>query len=430
MKKLLGIIAIGLLLSSNSFANLDELNITIKDTNLESQIVKPNKAYRQSCSTQVSLEGNIFDMEHNSYIAVKGKKQFLIGELVFDLPEEYGKFILTTEEKIKPDGTLAKIKSKTKYTPDYESLSKKELKQLTKIFKFLGEELSNRVINYGEKIKPGTQRVDGSKEFKRTLKKMEQFMFEDEDPKTVKEIIKFIKDETDFELVKEYLGTTELNGEKFYLVRWNGNLNYKGDIAEVKNAFATLNSTDVIHFIHAKSGYRSATKMTSKDPGDDMIIEMLDDLVCTIYKNKEKPIEISLYDFDKKTIKQRNKIANTDSKVEDVLDLNNQFMCVHYYKWPTGRGWEFDLTYSATYNFKKFKISGKGAGGGSPCGLKIELEKNKKSFDMFKSYWEEKKEWNYFAVIQHGDILKFTKETALENEYKEIRKSWKKQSPE
>ena len=422
MKKLLGIIAIGLLLSSNSFANLDELNITIKDTNLESQIVKPNKAYRQSCSTQVSLEGNIFDMEHNSYIAVKGKKQFLIGELVFDLPEEYGKFILTTEEKIKPDGTLAKIKSKTKYTPDYESLSKKELKQLTKIFKFLGEELSNRVINYGEKIKPGTQRVDGSKEFKRTLKKMEQFMFEDEDPKTVKEIIKFIKDETDFELVKEYLGTTELNGEKFYLVRWNGNLNYKGDIAEVKNAFATLNSTDVIHFIHAESGYRSATKMTSKDPGDDMIIEMLDDLVCTIYKNKEKPIEISLYDFDKKRIKQRNKIANTNTKVEDVLDLNNQFMCVHYDKYETSI-YEFPLSYSATYKFTKYKNSMKS---GSRCGLKIELEKNKESFDKFKSYWEQNKDLVFFAEIPHGDVIKFIKGTFLENEYVEIRKSWKK----
>ena len=83
------------------FANLDELNITIKDSNLESQIIKPNKAYRQSCSTQVSLEGNIFDMEYNSYITVKGKKQFLIEERVLDLPEEYGKIILTIEEKIK-----------------------------------------------------------------------------------------------------------------------------------------------------------------------------------------------------------------------------------------------------------------------------------------------------------------------------------------
>ena len=41
-------------------------------------------------------------------------------------------------------------------------------------------------------------------------------------------------------LIKEYLGTTELNREKFYAVRWDAELEYVGNITEMKKALAEL----------------------------------------------------------------------------------------------------------------------------------------------------------------------------------------------
>ena len=226
-------------------------------------------------------------LEFISYVDVAGKKQTLINELIMDLGDD-GKFIMKAEEKIKLDGKLSKPKTKSEYIPGTVEYSKKEIKQAKKMLKLMGENVNFRAINYGEKATPGIKHEDGTRELSKMLKKMEKYIFPDVDPKDVKEFINIIKKDAKFELAKDYLGTTELYGEKFYAIRWKGIFKYLGDISELKEPLEAM-SSDVVHFIHAPSGYRSAVKVLISP--DEVAAELMDDLVCTIYKNDQVLIE-------------------------------------------------------------------------------------------------------------------------------------------
>ena len=82
MKKLLGILVLGLLWCNLSFASIDDLDIPIMKAEAETEIIKPNKEYRQSCETDVIIEGFGLNLKFNSYVDVSGKKQTLIGTVV------------------------------------------------------------------------------------------------------------------------------------------------------------------------------------------------------------------------------------------------------------------------------------------------------------------------------------------------------------
>jgi len=403
MKKLLGILVLGLLWCNLSFASIDDLDIPIMKAEAETEIIKPNKEYRQSCETDVIIEGFGLNLKFNSYVDVNGKKQTLIEEVIFDLGEE-GKFIMKSQQKIKADGTLSKVKASSDYVPDSVEIPKKDINQAKKMFKNFAKMFDMRAINYGEKVTPGIKSEDGKKEFVKLLKQMEG-MFPDEDPKEVKEFIKMAKKDVEFELTKEYLGTTELNGEKFYAVRWKGILKYVGDIPELKEVFETL-SADMTYFVHAPSGYRSAVKILTSP--DETAIDMHDDMVCTIYKNDQMLTEVSLWSWRPKKVEPKEKTEVPQK----------EFMCVMIDENAAGNHpfW-FYLTYSGTIQIAENKE-------GKQCGLIIELKKNKNLFDKFKVHWE-KIQKNNMAKVHHADILRFTKGTSLETEYLNKRKELK-----
>jgi len=254
MKKLLGILVLGLLWCNTSFANIDDLNIPITKAEVETEIIKPNKEYRQSCETGVTVEQSYIDIKFNSYIDAVGKKQTLVQEVTFDLGED-GNFIMKSQQKIKSDGTLSKVKASSDYIPGSVEYSKKDIKQIKKMFKTIAKYFDERAINYGEKLTLGIKREDANKKMLKMFKDFEgMYLAAGEDPKEVKEFIKILKKDSKFEMIKEYLGTTELNGEKFYAVRWDATLEYVGNITEMKEALEGL-SYNSVYFIHAPSGY-------------------------------------------------------------------------------------------------------------------------------------------------------------------------------
>ena len=127
MKKFLGIVVLGLLWCNTSFANIDDLDISIKKAEVETEIIKPNKEYRQSCEVDITIEQFYINIKFNSYIDVVGKKQTLVNEVIFDMDED-GKIIMKSQQKIKSDGTLSKVKASSDYIPGSVEYSKKDIK--------------------------------------------------------------------------------------------------------------------------------------------------------------------------------------------------------------------------------------------------------------------------------------------------------------
>jgi uncharacterized protein YuzE len=310
MKKLLGILVM-VLWCDTSFDNIDDLDIPITKAEFETEVIKPNKEYRQSCEADVTIEGYDLVIKANSYIDVTGKKQTLVNEIIFDIGED-GKIITKYKQKIKSDGTLSKVKASSDYIPGSVEYSKKEIKQVKKTFKSMAQFFDKRVLNYGEKATPGINRTDETKEFIKILKLMES-LFRDEDPKEVKEFINMAKKDMEFKMVKEYLGTTELYGEKFYAIRLDSTLKYVGDIAELKEVFEAL-SSESVYFIHAPSGYTSAFKtIDTVSVDDDLEVEIQDNNVCTIYKNDQVLIEeVSLSELEAYAVAEKVEPTQTD----------------------------------------------------------------------------------------------------------------------
>ena len=65
MKKLLAILVLSLLWCNTSFANIDDLDISIKKAEVETEIIKANKEYRQSCETDIIVEQFSINIKYN-----------------------------------------------------------------------------------------------------------------------------------------------------------------------------------------------------------------------------------------------------------------------------------------------------------------------------------------------------------------------------
>jgi|ETNmetMinimDraft_13_1059891.scaffolds.fasta_scaffold42688_2 hypothetical protein len=328
MKKLLGILVLGLLWCNTSFAIIEDLDIPIKKAEAETEIIKPNKEYRQSCKTIVDVEEFSINTIVNSYIDGVGKKQTLVQEIIFDLKKE-GKFIMKSQQKIKSDGTLSKAKASSDYIPGSAEYSKKDVKQIKKMFKTIAKYLDERAINYGETLTPGIKREDANKKMLKIFKDFESvFVAAGEDPKEVKEFMKILKKDSRFEMINEYLGTTELNGEKFYAVRWDATLEYVGNIPEMKEALEET-SYNSVYFIHAPSGYQSAVQMIMEEANPST--EMFDEMICTIYKNNQMLTEVSISELEDKAVAKKTETKETTqsdattSVTKQLKDLNELY---------------------------------------------------------------------------------------------------------
>ena len=125
-------------------------------------------------------------------------------------------------------------------------------------------------------------------------------------------------------MVKDYLGTTELNWEKFYALRWRGISKYIGDIPELKEPLEAM-SSDVVHFIHAPSGYRSAVYIIDIG-GDDVVEEFYSSLVCDIYKNEQMLTKVSISELEDKAVAEKVKTTDDSNNITQQLkDLNEMY---------------------------------------------------------------------------------------------------------
>ena len=286
MKKGILILLVGLLWCNTSFAIIEDLDIPIKKAEAETEIIKLNNRYMQTCELDLTIEGEYMYMKVISKINKINKNEFLVNEIIMDL-QESGILNMTTTEKIATDGKVSKTKIKYDYTPGSEYNLKKELKPLKKLLSDFSN--SSKFTNdlYGNRLSPGKKLdKESGKEAMRLLKKNIKSMFPDENPKEMK---KFFKEIT-MNFYTEYLGTVEINGEKFYVIKEQLVIEHSSNNLELEKEMNEEN-VPTFRFIHAASGYSSGLYIQG-DSGVDSY-----DMTCTIYKDNQELLEVDISEY-------------------------------------------------------------------------------------------------------------------------------------
>jgi hypothetical protein len=196
MKKLLGIVVLGLLWCNLSIAIE---NLEIKNTNSETEVIQIKENYKLSCEIDLVDFSGIYSVHSN-------EKDKVLSSFLLDFKED-GKIFISTSRKINKKGKLSKPDFKIEYSSDLDEEIKKEIKPLKKLFK---SSLSNGLLNrdiYGSSLTPG-RKISKSSSIRSTASMS---------------LLAVMTGEKRFKKMKasiyeEFLGYTMLGNEKFYIV--------------------------------------------------------------------------------------------------------------------------------------------------------------------------------------------------------------------
>ena len=273
MKKLLGILVLGLLWCNINVADESELYIEVEKATQETDILKINKEYRLKCEETQDDIGVIF----NSNVI---KSNVLKSEAVMNFGEE-GEIYIKYTQKISSSGKISKAKVKAHFSPDFNKDMKKVMKSLLDEFKdsmgadYLPTEL------YGETLKPIA--IEDKKKIKE-MKNAMQRLAKIPGMESLKDIIK------DFQKLKirgyrKYLGTSVIQSEKFYVVKGFATFESEDEkvLEEYLDAFGG-NSLTVYMLIHTASGFA-------------VIMDGQKYPICTIYKQDKEIVTIDTSDI-------------------------------------------------------------------------------------------------------------------------------------
>ena len=144
MKKILGIVVLGLLWCNVSFADQSDLNIEIKKAAQETEPIKINEEYSMNCVVD--------DGEFNFELNQKVIKSNLKTEATMILGEE-GEIYFNVKQKINSSGKLSKGNFKIHYSPDFDKDLKKEMKKYMGMFEKTIENFGVYGI-YGKSLVP------------------------------------------------------------------------------------------------------------------------------------------------------------------------------------------------------------------------------------------------------------------------------------
>ena len=196
MKKLLGIVVLGLLWCNLSLA-IEELEI--KRTNSETEIITIKENYKLSCAMDlVDFSG--------TYTVNSNQNDKVLSSFLLDFNED-GKVFISTNRKINKKGKLSKVNFKIDYSSDLDEEIKNEIKLLKKLFKnALSKGLLKRDI-YGSSLTPGRKISKTSSARSKVGMNLLAVATGDKRFKKLKATI-----------YEEFLGYTMLGNEKFYII--------------------------------------------------------------------------------------------------------------------------------------------------------------------------------------------------------------------
>ncbi len=267
MKKLLGIVVLGLLWCNVSFADDSELYIEIKKAIEETDVIKINEAYSVKCE----IEAEDFNITMVSKVVNKKK---LKQEGIISFGDD-GDIFFTTDSNIKSNGKLSQGKTKINYSTNFDKDLKKAMKKNENKFKDMQGLNYNTFNVYGKTLIP--IKVKDKKKTKAMLDLMKMMgKYNNE----MKKIVKNLK----VNWYDHYLGIANIQEEKFYVVK--SYLEMKHPDEEWEQAFNELTVEDgnMYILIHVDSGY-----MITMASGMESI--------CTIYKQDKEIVAIDSSDI-------------------------------------------------------------------------------------------------------------------------------------
>ena len=326
MKKLLGIVVLGLLLCGNVYADLYELKIDVEKPEVTNNSFLLKNGYSSKCqlrdfdlSASITMGGNTqtanvyIDLEVNHFV----RKNKILSEIYFAAraENEKGSMKLDYSTPIKQNGSTGKskfIKKQLKGDKEFTD----EFKPYVNAFKSVGEMLftdASRNPKYGKPL--SNQSFDGRQIFKKMIYAMAKSM--PQQSKQIKKAASHIVKNSKIPISKNYIGYSFINGEKYYLVEYNFKIDYTGNITEYRT-FTNDFKFEQIAFFHSESGLPSIVYDIVSNSDTWMNHKM----VCGIYKNDLLISEISvpmLMDASQlKKVKKKSKV-----KAEN-LDLTKQ----------------------------------------------------------------------------------------------------------
>ena len=246
---------LGLLWCSASFADDSELYIEIEKATQETDIIKINEAYSLKCETEIEDFGFVFNQK-----VVKSK--ILKTEAIVEI--EGGQVYIKMNSKINSNGKLSKSAVKVHYSPDMDKDTKNFIKPYMGMLKQITKEGFVNWGIYGKTLKP-IQIVDKkkTKSFLSLWKKAVR-----NDPE-MKSILKKMK----VKIYDHYIGTTEIQSEKFYVLKTSMTAEHPDATASELEEMSETTYT----IIHISSGY--SIELEEEMPS-----------ICTIYKQDKELI--------------------------------------------------------------------------------------------------------------------------------------------
>ena len=258
MKKLLGILVLGLLLSGNALTDDIDLSIEIKKAAEETNIIKIDKNYSQRC------EGDMDGIDFITSTKVQSKK--VKYEIVMNYDGD--KVYMMIDAKIGSKGNLSKGKIDIKYSPEMDKDSIAEIKQYEPMLKQWASEGMFAADFYGKTLKPIKSE---NKKLSKNLNKMMKQMLSQIN---MKDFIKGLK----VKIYQEYFGITSFENEKFYVLKYTLELQHSNK--EFQEEMENEMGYEEYRLIHIGSG--------------QMIYLVKDQVMeCTIFKNEKELVKVN-----------------------------------------------------------------------------------------------------------------------------------------
>jgi len=317
MKKILGIVVLSLFLCNISSADLYDLKIDLNTSEKTTKKILIKNGYASKCSSYLA------DRNESGYLSMNlyGYSNKVDMEIQVKVPgPDSGLISIRYSAKINQDGSINKKKLlENKLTGS--SNFKKEMKPYMNIFKNLGDMVMDEqgyYPDYGKPLRATPVDIDGKKLFKRMIS-----LIAKSTPKQSGQLKKagshIIKNSI-INVSKEFIGYSEINGERYNLIRYKFKINYNGNKSEYRQ-FANQFDIDQIAFFH-ESGL--PTIVYDIIPYSETPIHH--STICKVYKNNSLISEISVPILkDSKKLKKIKKKSENNNITDQLEALNNLY---------------------------------------------------------------------------------------------------------
>ena len=313
MKKIFKILIISFFYCNISSADLNKLKIDLNTSEKITEKILIKKGFASKCVAYLEDSNESASVFMNFYSYASKVNMEVAVQLDGN---ESGSVKFDYEVKIKQDGSLGKKKFIGKQLSGSTSF-KEEIKPYIKVFKNLGNMVfddQGYYPDYGKPLKTTIINIDGNKLFKKMINLIAKSI--PQQSKELKKAGSHIIKNSDIKVTKQFIGYSEINGERYNLIRYKFKVDYLGSVSEYRNFVDGFNIDQVVFF------HESGLPTITYDIIPYSDTQMHHSMVCKVYEGNSLISEISVPMLkDSKKIKMKKKLKN--NKIVDQLESLN-----------------------------------------------------------------------------------------------------------